>query len=831
MATYKTPGVYAQEISNFPPSVAEVETAIPAFIGYTERADKKGVSLLNVPTRIKSMLEFRTWFGEAPLAKSGSIQVSLNGLNVPISVNISQPYILFNSMRLFFDNGGGDCYIISVGDYEANIAKPNFLAGIDALKKYDEPTMIVLPEAIKLSAADLYSVQQQALMQCQTLGDRVAIFDLLESNATNPNFDMYTGVQDFRNSIGINALKYGAAYVPHLQSSLDIAFGYASIQLIKSGLAVKLVDLMGGVPAAAGQVAQLKEDRKTTVALSTAAFDTTLTALEATKNKINLINAIEAALVFVKDIHASMTNAELKNEFALSSINSSLEQAVKTLRQLDLDYYKEQAGPPPFVDDPLLITEFTTVPTNIYDVTTVVKTSTHALTVYSSAGIEGADEAARLTNAKPTYDAAFATILNSLPPISNSIIDNLIAKNDNLTPPVVKLDAIYAKDKNSIDALVQAAATATTEYNGLATTGEDLIMDRMKKIKTIFDEIIKLNDRAAVPPLLDDMGLINDVALIVNPGGRFSDVLTIAAQYDLDYHDNTSASTPLNLIIPTNFSGYTLPTGITTPNASVYSSVGVVGSTENIRASNSAAVFFALLEQANKIVSEIKALLDKRVIDLERDLLTTSSIYANVAEAIRREGSVLPPSPAIAGIYTSVDNVRGVWKSPANVSLNSVIGGTTMIDDFDQEDLNVDTTAGKSINAIRSFTGRGTLVWGARTLSGNDNEWRYISVRRFFNMVEESLKKSTQWAVFEPNDARTWSKVKSMIENYLYQKWSEGALMGVKEEHAYYVKIGLGETMRPEDVLEGRMIVEIGMSVVRPAEFIILKFSHMLPQS
>jgi phage tail sheath protein FI len=127
--------------------------------------------------------------------------------------------------------------------------------------------------------------------------------------------------------------------------------------------------------------------------------------------------------------------------------------------------------------------------------------------------------------------------------------------------------------------------------------------------------------------------------------------------------------------------------------------------------------------------------------------------------------------------------------------------------------------------------GKGTLVWGARTLAGNDNEWRYIPVRRFFSVVEESIKKSTYWAVFEPNDANTWVKVRGMIENYLIQKWREGALAGATPKEAFFVKCGLGITMTSQDILEGRMNVEIGMAVVRPAEFIILKFSHKLQTS
>jgi len=178
-----------------------------------------------------------------------------------------------------------------------------------------------------------------------------------------------------------------------------------------------------------------------------------------------------------------------------------------------------------------------------------------------------------------------------------------------------------------------------------------------------------------------------------------------------------------------------------------------------------------------------------------------------------------------------VDNQRGVWKAPANVSLNGVIAPADSFTASETDALNVDATGGKSINAIRAFVGKGTLVWGARTLAGNDNEWRYISVRRFFNMVEESIKKSTYWAVFEPNDANTWVKVRGMIENYLTQKWREGALAGAAPKDAFFVRCGLGVTMSAQDILEGRMNVEIGMAAVRPAEFIILKFSHKLQTS
>src|SRR5262249_29837177 len=158
------------------------------------------------------------------------------------------------------------------------------------------------------------------------------------------------------------------------------------------------------------------------------------------------------------------------------------------------------------------------------------------------------------------------------------------------------------------------------------------------------------------------------------------------------------------------------------------------------------------------------------------NLLDNFGVYANLIKGISHTPTACPPSGAVAGVYAQVDTQRGVWKAPANVSLTSVIEPTVYFDLKDTDSLNVDVVAGKSINAILAFSGKGTLVWGARTLAGNDNEWRYVSVRRFFNMVEESVKKSTYWAVFEPNDANTWVKVRGMIENYLTQKWREGAL-------------------------------------------------------
>jgi len=210
---------------------------------------------------------------------------------------------------------------------------------------------------------------------------------------------------------------------------------------------------------------------------------------------------------------------------------------------------------------------------------------------------------------------------------------------------------------------------------------------------------------------------------------------------------------------------------------------------------------------------------------------TDNRKYEMARAAIRDMACKLPPSSTIAGIYAAVDNNRGVWKAPANVSVTAVIRPTINFTNVEQDQMNVDPVGGKSVNAIRPFTGKGTLVWGARTLAGNDNEWRYVSVRRLFIFVEESVKKATEQFVFEPNDANTWVRVQAMIENFLNTLWRQGALQGIKPEHAFYVAVGLGKTMTALDILEGRMLIEIGMAAVRPAEFIVLKFSHKMAES
>jgi len=179
-----------------------------------------------------------------------------------------------------------------------------------------------------------------------------------------------------------------------------------------------------------------------------------------------------------------------------------------------------------------------------------------------------------------------------------------------------------------------------------------------------------------------------------------------------------------------------------------------------------------------------------------------------------------PPSGYMAGVYARSDGERGVHKAPANELVRGALGLRYGITKGEQDILNP-----KGINCIRTFPNRGIRVWGARTIS-SDASWRYINVRRLFNMVEQSIELGTQWVVFEPNDARLWKKITRDIGAFLMRLWRQGALFGKTPEEAFFVKCD-AETNPPEVIDAGQLIVEIGMAPVKPAEFVIFRIGQM----
>ncbi|WP_387489462.1 phage tail sheath family protein [Photorhabdus sp. RM96S] len=204
------------------------------------------------------------------------------------------------------------------------------------------------------------------------------------------------------------------------------------------------------------------------------------------------------------------------------------------------------------------------------------------------------------------------------------------------------------------------------------------------------------------------------------------------------------------------------------------------------------------------------------------------TVYQQVVQAIQDKmassDNTIPVSAVMAGVYCATDASRGVWKAPANIALNGISDVAERLTDDEQGEMN-----SKGINAIRYFSHKGFVVWGARTLQDDDN-WRYIPVRRLFNAAERDIKQAMRFAVFEPNSQPTWERVRSAIDNYLHQLWQQGALAGNKPQEAYFVQIGKDITMSDDDIKQGKMVVKIGMAAVRPAEFIILQFSQNVAQ-
>ncbi|NOR11358.1 MAG: phage tail protein, partial [Desulfovibrionaceae bacterium] len=607
---YKTPGVYVEEISLFPPSVAEVATAIPAFIGYTEKAKFKGKDLAGLAVEVSSLVEFEERFGKGPAIEVD--KVTLTESNTVSEVETDTTYQLYDSMRLYFRNGGGRCYIVSVGQYgkspKDEIKKEAIESGLGVIAKEDEPTMLLFPDATRLDGTKLYDLQQIALKQAADLGDRFVIMDLLENLATTAKEEY----KEFRNNIGINNLAYGAAYTPYLEAGLpkEVKYRNTKDSLFKFGGKVKLVSLTEepGVKSTIQSLEDLIADE--------ARLQTIINTIKGTSSP-TLQEAYQAKVNDFKDVLADG-----------AATDDNVRSAFKDLCTL----------------------------------------------CYNVLG-QGFDDLASGTgDLKGTGAKSLHYVLNSK--FAAEFADIATTLNS------------YLKDADHVD--------LNEMYNSFSWNAADWST---------------VTDSTATPPKTFDW----------------------------------TASAWISLFDSANV----------TANTTIYGSDPAT----KARLSSAESAVSALFKRLSGAVGDLQLTAASLEKEKETLLLQQMPTYKNIVRAIDDDLTVVPPSAAIAGIYCFVDKTRGVWKAPANVSLSNVAKLTERIDDEEQADLNVDVNAGKSINAIRLFTGRGNIVWGARTLAGNDNEWRYISVRRFFNMVEESVKKSTNWAVFEPNDASLWTKI------------------------------------------------------------------------
>jgi hypothetical protein len=196
--------------------------------------------------------------------------------------------------------------------------------------------------------------------------------------------------------------------------------------------------------------------------------------------------------------------------------------------------------------------------------------------------------------------------------------------------------------------------------------------------------------------------------------------------------------------------------------------------------------------------------------------------WIEVNDPVTNRPTHIPPSGHMAGVWARSDNTRGVHKAPANEVVRGATGLAYNVTKGEQDTLNPN-----GVNCIRAFPGMGIRVWGARTLSSNPS-WRYLNVRRLFNFVEKSIERGTQWVVFEPNEPRLWGRVRRDVSAFLNIVWRDGALFGLTPEEAFYVKCD-EETNPPESRDLGRLIIEIGLAPVKPAEFVIFRISQWQP--
>ena len=216
--------------------------------------------------------------------------------------------------------------------------------------------------------------------------------------------------------------------------------------------------------------------------------------------------------------------------------------------------------------------------------------------------------------------------------------------------------------------------------------------------------------------------------------------------------------------------------------------------------------------------------------ELHKALLMHLRGYLGIVNRVKTRLNLLPPSAAIAGLYTMVDNTRGVWKAPSNVSINYVICTAEKIDNALHKYLNMPINS-KAVNSIRIFPGEGIKVWGAHTLDGNSQDWRYVNVRRMMIFLEESVKNAAQAFASEPNDAATWTNLKAAIDTFLRSVWIRGGLAGSTPEEAYETRVEPGDTMTVDDIPNGTMRITVLVAVSCPSKFREITFQQQMQKS
>ncbi|MFZ6758430.1 phage tail sheath C-terminal domain-containing protein [Undibacterium sp. Ji50W] len=211
-------------------------------------------------------------------------------------------------------------------------------------------------------------------------------------------------------------------------------------------------------------------------------------------------------------------------------------------------------------------------------------------------------------------------------------------------------------------------------------------------------------------------------------------------------------------------------------------------------------------------------------------LQVASPLYRQTMQNLASSVNLLPPSSAMAGVYTRNDDTSGVFHAPANTSIINAVSPAVMLDDKQQEAINQPQN-GLAVNAIRVFPNYGMLVWGARTMAGNSDDWRYINTRRTANMLNKSIKSALQSYAFQANDGQTWSTVTASLNSFLTAQWKAGCLVGDSPGDAFSVNVGMNSSMTAEDIVRGIMRVSVMVALIMPAEFIVLNYEQNMQAS
>lgn len=392
----------------------------------------------------------------------------------------------------------------------------------------------------------------------------------------------------------------------------------------------------------------------------------------------------------------------------------------------------------------------------------------------------------------------------------------------------------------SVDSYFQPDGTPNSVSKGKLEAGLDVIKEQVGPTMLVVPEAILLPNNGEYQGIADKMlgqcaEMQDRVAVLdvygsetVNDKAKLE---TIIAQFRTDVDRNLNygmAYFPFLHTTVVPLEDYDFTNLQPLPAADGLDALETILGWENTNLYGGTARHTLIQEDIDKIALAATPPIDwNAVTKLNNNLMASLPLLVDIYEVLLNKNDVLPPSPAMAGIYTYIDTTRGVWNAPANVSVSAVSRTTFKLNDDLQADLNVPVD-GKAVNAIRELVGRGPVVWGARTLDGNSNDYRYIQVRRTLIYIEQSIKSALNGFVFAPNDGNTWVAVTSMVSNFLQGVWSAGGLMGATASEAFTVQCGLGSTMTGLDILNGYMIVQVTLQMIRPAEFIELTFKQKM---